>query len=57
MVKGCKCQKWGIARENTDTTFCPIHRQHFTDGRLCWCDPDEVDNGVGGVVLVHRSVQ
>ncbi len=30
-------------------------REHVTDGRLCWCDP-EVEVVDGGRVIIHRSM-
>lgn len=26
MAKNCRCQFWGIQKENRDTTYCPLHQ-------------------------------
>jgi hypothetical protein len=56
-LDGARVQDW---QDTTPPAAQPaVQREHITDGRQCWCNPDidYVDPETGAAVIVHKEPQ
>jgi hypothetical protein len=55
-LDGARVQNW---QDTTPPAQPAVQREHITDGRPCWCNPDidYVDPETGAAVIVHKEPQ
>jgi hypothetical protein len=54
-----RCFEWLATHPTPPAAQPAVQREHITDGRQCWCNPDidYVDPETGAAVIVHKEPQ